>query len=302
MRCTPRTVTIAGRARRRSPGAPATVGPDARRGRPRARAGRGGSGRAPRGTRAAPAPARRGPSPRTPRRSRATPPSSSASRAAQHLAARAAVADRDRALHLAAHRRVVRDDDDRRAELPVGGAQRVEHLLRRRGVELAGRLVGQEQRAGALASATAIATRCCSPPDICARRRSAQCPTPSDVEQLARPRARGRARGRPASVSGQRDVLPRRSGTGRGCARSAARRSRPCCAGTRTRSARGHRHEVPARRPGPGRRSARRCPAAPTAASTCPSPDGADDRDHLARARRAGRGPAAPAPRSSPCW
>ena len=62
-------------------------------------------------------------------------------------------------------RRVVRDDDERRAGLVDPIEQRGD--LRASGfIQLAGRLVG-EQQARAVGSARAIATRCISPPDSC---------------------------------------------------------------------------------------------------------------------------------------
>lgn len=69
-------------------------------------------------------------------------------RAAQHLRRGAAVADRDRAADLAGDRLVVRDDDDRRPRLLVGPAERREDLLPGRRVQLAGRLVGEEDGGG----------------------------------------------------------------------------------------------------------------------------------------------------------
>ena len=55
---------------------------------------------------------------------------------------------------------------------------------------------------GELASATAIATRCCSPPDIWSGRRPAQCATPSRSSSSPA-RVRRAARPRPASRSGR---------------------------------------------------------------------------------------------------
>ena len=74
------------------------------------------------------------------------------------------VADRDRPLDLLRHDRVVGDDDDRRPELLVdaGGGARTPRV----DVPLSSSPVGSSARttSGSLASATAIATRCCSPP------------------------------------------------------------------------------------------------------------------------------------------
>ncbi len=54
---------------------------------------------------------------------------------------------------------------------------------------------------GSLARATAIATRCCSPPDIWAGRRSRQCPTPSTPSSSST-RCSRPCRGRRAKVTG----------------------------------------------------------------------------------------------------
>ncbi len=62
----------------------------------------------------------------------------------QRLGRRPAVADRDRPAHHRRHRRVVRHDEHRHAELAVGRLQRAEHRRRRFTVEFPGRLVGEQ--------------------------------------------------------------------------------------------------------------------------------------------------------------
>ena len=63
--------------------------------------------------------------------------------------------------------RIVRHQDQRHAAIDMPAKQKLDHLLSGRLVEIAGRLVGDENR-GVGASARASATRCCSPPDNCA--------------------------------------------------------------------------------------------------------------------------------------
>ena len=63
---------------------------------------------------------------------------------AEHLAAHPAVADGHRPVDLVADERVVGRHDDRDAELAVEAAEQVEDLVRGRGVELPGRLVGEQ--------------------------------------------------------------------------------------------------------------------------------------------------------------
>src|SRR4029450_8281521 len=65
-------------------------------------------------------------------------------RPAERLGAGPAVADRDRPLDLLRHDRVVGHGNDRRPQLLVDVAKQREHLERRRAVELAGRLVGED--------------------------------------------------------------------------------------------------------------------------------------------------------------
>ena len=68
-------------------------------------------------------------------------------------------------------------------------------------VELAGRLVGEQQRPGRLASARAMATRCCSPPDSSCGRWLARSPRPTSSSS-SRPAPRARAARRATSRSG----------------------------------------------------------------------------------------------------
>ena len=74
------------------------------------------------------------------------------------------VIERDRAPADAADQlAIVRGDEHRRAA-GVDLAEQVHDLERQVRIEVAGRLVGQDDR-GSLTSARAMATRCCSPPD-----------------------------------------------------------------------------------------------------------------------------------------
>ena len=94
---------------------------------------------------------------------------------------------------------VVGHHDQRRA-VGVEPAEEVEDLAAGRGVELAGRLVGEEH-AGRLASARAIATRCISPPESWV----ARCPARWPGRHTPAARARGpgaRRGGTPASAIG----------------------------------------------------------------------------------------------------
>ena len=80
-------------------------------------------------------------------------------------------------------------------------------------------------RCGEFASPAAIATRCCSPPDISPGRRSAQYADP-EHRRAARRSAASRSRaGAPGEHRAGRRRSPRPSGTARGCGRSAATRS-----------------------------------------------------------------------------
>ena len=63
----------------------------------------------------------------------------------QRLGGRPAVGDRDGAAHLRGHRRVVRHDEDGHAEVGVRLLQGAEHVPGGDAVELAGRLVGEQQ-------------------------------------------------------------------------------------------------------------------------------------------------------------
>ena len=62
------------------------------------------------------------------------------------LAAGSAVADRHRAGHVLGDEGIVRHDDDGRPELTVHVPEQLEHLRRRRAVELARRLVSEDER------------------------------------------------------------------------------------------------------------------------------------------------------------
>ena len=70
----------------------------------------------------------------------------------------------DPVAHRADHAQVVSDQQDRRIGLDAQRAHEVEHLGLDRGIEAGRRLVEHEQR-GSQASAIAITTRCCMPPD-----------------------------------------------------------------------------------------------------------------------------------------
>ena len=118
----------------------------------------------------------------------------------QGLRAGPAVADRDGPPDLRGHRRVVGDDQDGDAQLGVGGLQRGEHLARRSRCPARRSARRRAAARGSLASAVAIATRCCSPPDIWSGRRSRQSATPSaSSSSPARARRAAGGRARPAS-------------------------------------------------------------------------------------------------------
>ena len=76
-------------------------------------------------------------------------------------------------------------------------------------VEVAGRLVGEEQRAARRTSARASATRCCSPPDSSPGRCVSRCAEADALEQLARARSARVARGTPPDERRHRHVLER---------------------------------------------------------------------------------------------
>ena len=161
--------------------------------------------------------------------------------AAHHLRAGAAVADGDGALHVLADAGVVRDDDDRGAQLAVDGPQALQDVVRGRGVELAGRLVGEQHLRGVRQrdrdrDALLLAAGHLRGPPVGA------VPDAEHVEQLGGP-AVARVAAHPGERQREGHVLGR-SGTAPCCARSAARRTRPSSAGTPP-AARRHRHEVP---------------------------------------------------------
>ena len=159
------------------PGCLVPDGPDrpARRRCDRARppAGPGPACRAARPCRGAAAPARPGPAPRTRPRaaSRCRSSSAAACRSVSLLVRPSRIATVRRTC--SGHRRVVGDDQDGDAELGVGRLQRGEHVP---AVALSSSPVGSSASStrGPLASAVAMAARCCSPPDICSGLRSAQ--------------------------------------------------------------------------------------------------------------------------------
>jgi hypothetical protein len=163
-------------------------------------------------------------------------------RAAHHLGRRAAVADGDRALHVLGHARVVRHDDDRRAELAVHGAQALEDVVRRRGVELAGGLVREQHLRGVGEpdgdrDALLLAARHLARPPVGAVADA------EDVEQLRR--ARG-----PIAAADARESERERDVLGRGQVRhQVARRLLPDEPDHRAPVVdalpRRHRHEVP---------------------------------------------------------
>ena len=78
---------------------------------------------------------------------------------------------------------------DGEARRPDQLRQRVEHVVGGVRIEIAGRLVGQQER-GALATARAIATRCCSPPESSAGRCVSRSLEAQIGQQLARALAR----------------------------------------------------------------------------------------------------------------
>ena len=90
-----------------------------------------------------------------------------------------AVADPDDPAGVGGDRRVVGHQDDRQAVLGVELLEEAEDLLAGLRVEVAGRLVGDQQVEQRLISARAIATRCCSPPESCAGSWSSRSPRPT---------------------------------------------------------------------------------------------------------------------------
>ena len=105
----------------------------------------------------------------------------------------------DHAAGAAGERQVVGDEDQRRAALRLRGEQKIGDHRAVGGVEIAGRLVGkQDRRVGA--SARAMATRCCSPPESCGRIVRQAIAEADGVE--VRPRRGRRRRAAPASSSG----------------------------------------------------------------------------------------------------
>ena len=173
--------------------------------------------------------------------------------------------------------------------LPRGAARRPPPTS---AVELAGRLVGEERRAGRWRAATAMATRCCSPPDRRSGRWFARSPRPTSSSS-------SRARGPPLlpSVEDHRqlDVLDRRQVRQQVARRSAARRTRRPAAGSGSARARPARQVVAGDDRPAGRRHVQ--PAEDVEERGLAAARRADDRDHLAAARRAGRGPGARRPR-----
>ena len=101
-----------------------------------------------------------------------------------------AVADPDDPVGVGGDGRVVRHQDDREAVLGVELAEEVEDLPAGLRVEVAGRLVGDQERAS-LTSARAMATRCCSPPESCEGSWSSRSPRPT---RSSSDRARSRQR------------------------------------------------------------------------------------------------------------
>ena len=98
----------------------------------------------------------------------------------------------------------MRRDDHRGAE-PVERGEQAHQAVGHVGIDIAGRLVGDEQF-GRLITARAIATRCCSPPESVGGRalaRSAS-PTHASISRTGPSTSSSRA---PATRSGKRDIV-----------------------------------------------------------------------------------------------
>ena len=239
-------------------------------------------------------PARPGPARRTPRRACAALPSVVV--VPQGLGAGPAVPDGDGPADLRGHGRVVGDDQHGDAQLGVGGLQRGEHIG---AVALSSSPVGSSASStcGSLASAVAIAARCCSPPDIWSGGRSAQCADASAPSSSAA-RRRAAAGGHPANRIGRATFCARGQ-----VGQQVPRRLLPDEAD----------HAAPVGQPLPAVIAPRSCPAtrtAPAGRRVQPGQDvhqrglaaagRAHQRGQLAALRPAGPALAAPAPRCRP--
>ena len=163
---------------------------------------------------------------------------------------------------------IVGDQQQAGAVARVLGEQAIDDEPAGRAVEIAGRLVGQQQR-GPATKARAIATRCCSPPDSCAGIvRRARWPSPTRPSAAS---AAAKASRAPAELQRDRDVFAARSSSAAG--ETPGRRCRcGCGAAARARPRRAPPRSCPATstRPALGRSS----PAVTIISVDLPEPDG----------------------------
>ena len=270
-----------------------------RRGRPRAAAARDPPARAPRRAPAAAAAGRPGRAPRTPRRPRG---------ARRRRPARCGAPSRVlvRPSRMATVRRTWPETSGSWVtmtivvpELVVDPAQQPEDLGRGRRCRARRSARRRAAPAGSLASATAMATRCCSPPDSRSGRWSRAVAEPDHLEQLAWP---GRRRSRPAVEDHrQLDVLQRgqvRQQVARRLLPDEPDRAAPVARPVAP--AEHARRSWPATIGSPGRRDVQA--AEDVEQRRLAAARGADDGHHLAALGRPGRGPAGRRPRGRrPC-
>ena len=168
----------------------------------------------------------------------------------------------------------------------------LEHPPRGLRVEVAGRLVRQQQRAArwrAPAPAPPAAARRPRAPPAGAPSR---CPSPTALEQLARPRLRRRrARRRPPAAAAPRSRAPRTPAAGGGTGRRSPTASRRSRVRARVAEPGGVLPEQP-HRPAVGASSS----PAMCSSVDFPAPDGATSADHLAGRERRGSRRSAPPP------
>ena len=206
-------------------------------------------------------------------RSQPPRPITTAAPVAAALLADAAVADVDDPVGDRRRARVVADDERRHALLAGELGEEVVDGRGARLVELARRLVGDQQarpvgERGAERDPLLLAAG-----ELAAAARPARSRRPTRSSRLVRAREALRARGRPGARAAPRSAPPR-SARRRARASSAGRRSRACGRGTRARRRAEQRSELERRRRRCCPRSAARTRRAPASASSCPTPLG----------------------------